>query len=565
MHPFFIIKTGLKINQTSRRNGPGRGESRRNLSGKHRGSMASFFKSRQHMGLAAIIIAGGILLSRFMGLFRDKLISVLFGATQESDLYFAAFVIPDFINYLLAGGYFSITLIPFLTKYFEEDEEDGWRFFSTVFFWITAAICALTLLAFILAPRLAYIAAPGLDPRALARLAVFLRIILPAQIFFMCGSCLSALLFMRKQFTVPALTSVFYNLFIIAGGALLRRRGMEGFCWGVLAGSFVSNFLLPLLAAKAGGGLRLRWSVSHPGLKKYFLVALPLMIGQSVTVLDEQMLRIFGSLAGVGAVSWLSYARRIMQVPVSVVAQAAGVASYPFMAELFVKKDFTRLFSTIRVALQNVVTLLIPLSVWMILVAEPTVRFIFQQGRFTAHDTAQTALLLQMLLVCATCWGYQQVLGRGFYARMDTLTPAVLGTAAAVLSIPVFYLLTSRYGAMGIAAASVLSVLAYTAAMTVWWKVRIGGEAFSGIVAGSLKVGALSLACALPAWGAGKVRLFDPQGSPYLSSLSEIALSGLVFGVFFVVLSGRLIPETVKPYLEKAGPVGRRLLKSKTA
>ncbi len=100
-------------------------------------------------------------------------------------------------------------------------------------------------------------------------------------------------------------------------------------------------------------------------------------------------MRIFGSLAGVGAISWLSYARRIMMVPVSVVAQAAGMASYPFMAELFVKNDLSRFYRTINSALQNVLTLLVPLSIWMILVAEPTIRLIFQQGRFGVSDTAQ--------------------------------------------------------------------------------------------------------------------------------------------------------------------------------
>ena len=224
------------------------------------------------------------------------------------------------------------------------------------------------------------------------------------------------------------MVSIVYNLFIIIGGVLLRARGMEGFCWGVLVGSFIGNFLLPLLAVKFGGGLSIRLSVFHPGLKKYFLVALPLMIGQSITVVDEQFVRIFGSLAGVGAISWLSYARRIMMVPVSVVAQAAGMASYPFMAELFVKNDFSRFNRTINSALQNVMTLLVPLSMWMILAAEPTIRLIFQQGRFGVSDTAHTARLLQVLLICVSCWGYQQVLSRAFYARLDTLTPAVLGT-----------------------------------------------------------------------------------------------------------------------------------------
>lgn len=514
------------------------------------------------MGLAALIIAGGILLSRFMGLIRDKLISLLFGATQESDIYFAAFVIPDFISYMLAGGYFSITLIPFLTKYFAEDEEDGWRFFSTVFIWITIFICAFTFLAFVFAHRLAYLAAPGLGNEALERLTFFLRIILPAQIFFLCGSCLTALLYMRKQFTVPALTSIFYNLMIIVGGVVLRHRGMEGFCWGVLVGAAIGNFLLPFLAAHTGGGVKIMWSLYHPGLKKYFLTALPLMIGKSITIVDEQFVRIFGSMAGIGAISWLNYARRIMLVPVSVVGQAAGVASYPFMAELFVKRDFARFYSTIKAALQNVITLLIPLSIWMILVSEPTVRFIFEQGRFGQQDTAQTARLLQILLLCAACWGYQQVLGRAFYARTDTLTPAVLGTVVTVLSVPVYYVLATRIGALGVAAASAASIAAYSAVLTIWWKIRIGDDAFSGIVAASLKVLGLSIVSALPAWAAGKLSLFDPQASPHLAALFEIGISGLCFGGVFAVLSGYFIPETVRPFLQKAGPPGRRLLRS---
>lgn len=524
----------------------------------------AFWKTRHQMGLAALIMGASILLSRFMGLARDKLISVLFGATQESDLYFAAFVIPDFINYLLAGGYFSITLIPFLTKYFEEDREDGWRFFSTVLFWITLSICTITLAAMVFAPRFAYLAAPGLDEKSLVRLAWFLRIILPAQVFFLCGSCLSAILYMRKQFFVPALVPLVYNLFIIGGGFVLRSRGMEGFCWGVLAGSFTGNFLLPLLAVRSGG-LSLRWSFFHPGLKKYFLTALPLMVGQSVTVLDEQFVRVFGSLAGVGAISWLNYARRIMLVPVSVVAQAAGVASYPFLAELFMKKDFSRFFKTVNAALGNVITLLVPLSIWMMLVSEPTIRLIFEQGRFGAPDTAQTARLLQIMLLCVFCWGYQQVLGRAFYARLDMLTPAIVGTAATLVSIPLYYFLTMRIGSAGVAAASAASIVLYSVALTAWWKVRVGAEAFAGLVPGALKVLGLSLAALLPSWAVGRIGLFDPQAFPYLSAIFEIVASGLVFGAVFAVLSGYFIPETVRPFLERTGPIGRRLLRSRTA
>lgn len=230
------------------------------------------------MGIAALIMAGSVFLSRLMGLVRDKVVSWQFGAGAESDVYFAAFVVPDFLNYLLAGGYISITLIPLLSKRFEEDEADGWRFFSAVFWWAALGIAALTAVAWIFAPELARIVGPGFSPEKQARLAHFLRIILPAQVFFLPGACVSALLYIRKQFLAPALTPLIYNGCIIAGGLLVTGRGMEGFCWGVLFGAALGSFLLPVVAARSSGsplpegipaGLRLRLNLRHPLLSGF--------------------------------------------------------------------------------------------------------------------------------------------------------------------------------------------------------------------------------------------------------------------------------------------------------
>ncbi len=521
----------------------------------------SIFNSRQQMGWAALIMGGSIFLSRFMGLIRDKTISYLFGATTESDLYFAAFVIPDFINYLLAGAYFSITLIPLLAVYFEEDEEDGWLFFSTIFTWIGLSITILTVAAMGLAPWLARLAAPGLDETSVARLALFLRIILPAQICFLLGSCLSAILFLRKQFTVPALTPLVYNLLIIMGGVLLHRQGMVGFCWGVLAGSILGNLLLPYLAVRQGGGLKLRFSLRHPGLGKFALLALPLMVGQSVVVLDEQLVRIFGSLAGTGAISWLNYARRIMLVPVGVVAQAAGVASYPFLAELAARDEHTRFHQTLNSALRTVLTLLIPLSIWMMAVSEPTIRLIFEQGRFSAADTGHTARLLLVLLPVVFCWGIQQVIGRAFYARQDTVTPAVLGTLVTLISVPLYHLLAEHFHATGVAAASAISIALYTGILSFRWKRRFGGEAFSGMGMDMVKITLLSIVGAIPAMLVMRLGCIDPAKHPYLASMGEIAVSGACFGLVFGILALAFIPSLMQPFLERLGPFGRACLR----
>ncbi len=521
----------------------------------------SWWDRRLQMGWAALVMGLSVLLSRFMGLFRDKIIAYLFGATQESDIYFAAFVIPDFINYLLAGAYFSITLIPLLAARFGEDRDDGWRFLSAVLVWITLGITVLTAVAMMLAPRLAMVAAPGLNPQAWVRLAHFLRIILPAQVCFLPGSCLLALLFLRKQFAIPALVPIIYNGTIILGGVLLRHRGMDGFCWGVLVGAFLGNFLLPYLTLRRSGDWQFQWCWWHPGIKRFVLLALPLMIGQSIVVLDEQLVRVFGSMTAIGAISWLTYARRIMLVPVGIVAQAAGVASYPFLADLVARKDIQGFHQVINSTLQNTLTLLVPLSLWMMVVAQPTIVLIFQQGRFGAEDTHRTMWLLIILLSVVSCWGWQQILGRAFYARQDTMTPAVLGTLITLMSLPVYWLATYWLGASGVAVASALSIGMYTVGLSLRWRYRFGREVFVGLGSSTVIVTVQALVAAVPALGLviGCFRWWPNH--PYLASLAGIGASGTAFTLAFLLLSNYWTPHLTRPFLEKAGPLGRFLLR----
>ncbi len=495
-----------------------------------------FFTGRHRMGTAALIMAASVFLSRFMGLIRDKVISYYYGASVESDIYFAAFVIPDFLNYLLAGGYVSITLIPLLADCFERDEREGWHFLSAVLSWVLLVAGGLTVVAWLGAPQLAALAAPGFEPSALERLARFLRIILPAQVFFLLGACLSGVLYMRRQFSVPALTPLLYNGCIILLGWLMLDRGMEGFCWGVLLGAALGSFLLPLLAVRSGGGMRLTWSLRHPGMWRFLLLALPLMVGQSVVVLDEQFVRIFGSLTGEGAVSLLNYARRIMLVPVGVVAQAAGVASYPFLAALAARGELVRFSDTLNTALRNTVLVIIPFSIWMMVAAEPTLRLIFQQGGFGVEQTRHATPLLQVMLGGVLFWGIQQVVGRAFYACKDTITPAVVGTLATLLVLPAYWWFAVRWGAAGVALAGVLSVVLYTVLLACVWRHRFGGGAFRGmlrILCGALFVSAPAALCS---W-AGMLRTdaFFPE-MPLAGAFCALAVSGAIFlGVYGAV------------------------------
>ncbi|MDR0338736.1 MAG: murein biosynthesis integral membrane protein MurJ [Desulfovibrio sp.] len=491
------------------------------------------------MGLAAAALGISVFLSRILGLVRDKVISYYFGAGAEADIYFTAFVAPDFLNYLLAGGYFSITLVPLLARAFAGDERDAWRFFSSAVCWAALAIGLLTLAAWLAAPWIAPLVAPGFSPRDQARLASFLRIILPAQACFLPGACFTALLYHRRQFAVPALSPLVYNACIILAGVAViyaaPSLGMEGFCWGVPLGAALGSLLLPVLAAKRGG-LVFSPHLKHPLMKKVLLLALPLMLGQSIVALDEQFVRIFGSLTGEGGVSLLNYARRIMLVPVGVVAQAAGLASYPFLAALAASGEQERFDGSLNKAVSNTLLVALPLSLCMLVAAEPIMRLIFQQGGFSAGDAGRSGLLLALMLGAVGFWAVQQIVGRAFYARQDTLTPALAGTAATVISLPLYWYGAKGLGAPGVALAGSAGVALYTLILCLAWKRRFGGRGLAGLA----RKAAAALICCLPPAFAAHLAMSAAGRFFAETSLAgaavKICVCGLVFAPLYLAL-----------------------------
>jgi putative peptidoglycan lipid II flippase len=284
-------------------------------------------------------------------------------------------------------------------------------------------------------------------------------------------------------------------------------------------------------------------------MKRFLLVALPLMLGQSVVMLNEQFVRIFGSMAGEGAVSLLSYARRIAQVPVGIVAQAAGAASYPFLAKLLAQNDREAFDNTLRAALRGTLVLIIPLSAWMIAAAGPTLACIFQGGRFGAEHTLASTPLLQIMLLAVPLWAVQQMVGRAFYAHGDTLTPALSGTAVTLVSLPCFFWAAPRFGAVGVAWMTFAGVLAYIVLILGIWLRRQSGAALSGIGRTSLKCVLLTVLPGLCSWQS--IVVFDFSGLPSaLAALSQLAVSLAVFLPLYCILLRCFALELFAPLLQ---------------
>ncbi|HEX6880606.1 MAG TPA: murein biosynthesis integral membrane protein MurJ, partial [Terriglobales bacterium] len=410
-----------------------------------------------------------IMLSRVIGYLREAYIAYAFGAGPNTDAYVAAFTLPDWLNYMLAGGTASITFISIFTRYTSEGRErDAEKAFSTVITVMSSLLTVFIVLAEIFTPQFTRWWFPHFTPDQ-TDLCVFLtRILLPGQLFFIIGGVVSAVLLSRRMFLIPALAPVLYNLGIIVGGVFLSHRyGVASLAYGALAGAFVGPFLINAFgASRTGVKYTPSFDFRHPGFVEWILMSVPLMLGVSLVAADDWIMRHFAS-GGSGDITRLNYAKRLFAVPIAVLGQAAGQASLPFFAKLFgegKRKEFSNLVSAsvFRISAASLLA-----SALMCVTAFPVIDLVYRRGRFDVSDSQLTSVYFFWFALSLIFWSAQGLYARAFYAAGKTLKPMLASTVVTLLSIPVYSALYQRFGAPGLAMASDIGILANTVVLAV--------------------------------------------------------------------------------------------------
>lgn len=437
------------------------------------------------VGIATAIWAASIFLSRIIGLVREQIIGRTLGASRQADLYFASFTLPDFLNYLLAAGALSIVFIPIFLGYLERgDEKRGWHAFSVIAnFLVLAGGLGLALL-FIFARPLTALVAPGYtDPADVDTLVRLTRIILPAQIFHLVGGLLSAALQAQNRHLLPALAPLVYSAGIIAGGlvgAQYPSLGADGFAWGVLAGSILGPFLLPLAGCLKSN---MRWlptfSFRDGDLRRYLFLSAPIMIGFSIVVVDEWIVKNQASYLGVGALSYLQYGRTLMKVPIGIFGMAAGVAAYPTISALVANGKVTEAYALLARSIRLVLALTFAAQVCLTVAGFEAVFLVWGlfANRFSVADAQATATVLAFLCLGIGGWATQTVISRGFYALESTWLPTLVGTIIAAAMVPVYVVLRHAAGTAGLAIASSVAIIVYVAVLGLLQRRRFEREA----------------------------------------------------------------------------------------
>jgi putative peptidoglycan lipid II flippase len=398
------------------------------------------------------------LASRITGLANHVLQASLFGAGAWMDAFNVAFRIPNLLRRLFAEGAFSQAFVPLLAATRVSEGDAATRSLvdavATVLVWALLLTCVLGIAA---APIVVWLMAAGL--REFDAAVLMTRVMFP-YIGFMSLVALSAgILNTHKRFAVPAATPVLLNLSVIAAAVwlspLFERRGVPPI-YALTAGVMLGGVLqlavqIPALLRIDGlpriglGPAALRRAWAHPGVGRVLQQMAPAILGVSVAQISLLINTQIASQVGVGAVSWLSYADRLMEFPTALLGVALGVVLLPQLSGAQAAGDGVRYSNLLDWGLRLTLLLALPCAMALLVFAQPMVAVLFHRGAFSDHDVHQTVTALMGYGVGLMGLVGVKILAPGFYARQDIRTPVriaivvlLLTQAMNVVAVPLF-------------------------------------------------------------------------------------------------------------------------------
>lgn len=498
---------------------------------------------------AAGMISIMFLLSRILGFVRESL-SGSFFTRFETDSFFAAFIIPDVMYYLLVGGALSAAFIPVFTEYLTKgEEEEGWKMTSTFINLVFLVLAGLTLLGVFFTRWIIPLEAPHFPANKISLLISLTKIMFPAVCFTALAGLVGGVLNSYRRFLGPALGPNIYNIGIILGAALLGSRfGIKGMAIGVLLGA-IGNFLTQLMFLPKCGGRYYRFGyidLKNKGFRRMLILWIPALIGLSADQVNIWATTAMASGLPEGGITAIRFASRLVQLPIGIFAAGISMAFFPLLSSLVTEKKMESYKDTLSLSLRTIFFIMVPAGIGLIVLRYPIVKLLFERQKFTPHDTMLTSYALLFYSLTIFAHAAILMLPRAFYALQDTKTPVVVSFIAVSSSI-FFNWLFLRYTSLGVGgfalSFSIMGLVNMLLLMIVLRK-KIGGMRGHSILKSFIKAAAASLIM-----GAG-IMLFIKLIAPFTHHLSghldaavKIVCGMTIGGVIYLLLAWLLKME----------------------
>ncbi len=405
---------------------------------------------------SAATVGSYTMVSRVLGFVREMLVAAYLGASPLTDAFFVALRLPNMFRTLFAEGAFSAAFVPLFAGKVAADGRAAARAFAED----ALAVLLLALLAFLvvgelLTPWILDLIAPGFraDPAKFALAVELTRIMFPYLLFISLTALQGGVLNSLERFAATAFTPVLLNLFLIAALVLVRPLTGVELAWAVAAAGLAQFLWLMFSCWQAGVSLSLPRPRLTPEVRRLLRIMLPGVFGAGVTQINLVVSTAMASLLPSGAVSYLNYADRLNQLPLAVLGIAVGTAILPPLSRQVRQGDNAGAIVTQNRGLELALLLTVPAAIGLAVAAQPILAVLFQHGKFTAADTAQTWPALAAYAAGLPAFVLVRVMAPGFFARQDTKTPVRIAAFTMLVNVALTVALGLTLAQLGIAIA----------------------------------------------------------------------------------------------------------------
>jgi putative peptidoglycan lipid II flippase len=476
-------------------------------------------RERANVARHAGIISLAVMASRVLGLVRDQVFAIFFGAGFHFDAFLTAFRIPNLLRDLFAEGALSAAFVTTFSQILAtKGEKEAIRLSNRIATLMILVITAISIIGWWYAPAIVHTLAPGFyDVPGKAELTITLtRIMIPFLLLVALAAQAMGILNARGRFGIPALASAFFNVGSIVGGLLLGfvvgpaigLSAIEGMAYGTLIGGFLQFAVQWPSLIRTGFSYRPMISISDPGVRQIFSLMGPAIIGTAAVQVNVFVNTNFassiidpatGAVAN-GPVSWLSYAFRFMQFPIGVFGVAIATATLPPLARSSAQTDYNEFRQTLAHSLALIFLLCIPSAVGLAVLGRAIIALIFEHGQFTAFDTIQTGDALAAYAIGLAGYAAVKVLSPAFYALGDARTPMLISLGSIAVNYVMNSLLVERFGHVGLAFSTSAVALVNFLLLAVLIRRRVGRLEGTRLGLTVARICAASIPMAAVAW-----------------------------------------------------------------
>ncbi|KEY91014.1 membrane protein [Candidatus Photodesmus blepharus] len=419
---------------------------------------------------SGIIVSAMTLISRILGILRDIVIANLMGASDSADVFFFANKIPNFLRRLFAEGAFSQAFIPVLSEYHANGDMNQTReFIAIISGTLGAIISVVTILGVLGSGIIAALFGAGWfidwlnngpESKKFELASLILKITFPYLWFITFVALSGSVLNSIGRFAVSSFTPVFLNIMIIIAAYFISPNVSEpeiGLAVGVFLGGLVQFlFQFPFLI-RAKILVKPKWGWQDPGMIKIRTLMIPSLFGVSVGQINLLFDTFIASFLTTGAISWLYYSDRLLELPLGLFGIAVATVILPSLSKNHVNLQNENFAHTMDWGIRVVALFGVPAMFGLMVLAKPILIVLFVRGEFTSNDANQASSSLLAYASGLLNFMLIKVLATGYYSRKDTRTPVKCGIIAMITNMVFNAVFVCFYSYVGLAIATALS------------------------------------------------------------------------------------------------------------